>query len=114
MFPKARPSKSSSRLASVASQNSLAIDRLWSPHAIRNSPPGPRRSIPAMKLLFFRRSAAAEATMSTSSNESSHPDLILLVHEPIDASALIRHVRGAGDGAIVTFDGCVRNQSHGR
>jgi len=24
------------------------------------------------------------------------------------------HVRGAGDGAVVTFDGCVRNQSHGR
>jgi MoaE-MoaD fusion protein len=41
-------------------------------------------------------------------------DLILLVHEPIDPSALIRHVRTAGDGAVVTFDGCVRNQSHGR
>jgi molybdopterin synthase catalytic subunit len=41
-------------------------------------------------------------------------DLILLVREPIDAPALIRHVRTAGDGAIVTFDGCVRNQSHGR
>ena len=42
------------------------------------------------------------------------PDLILLVHEPIDLSALIRHVRTAGDGAVVTFDGCVRNQSYGR
>ncbi len=41
-------------------------------------------------------------------------DLILLVREPIDAPALIQHVRTAGDGAIVTFDGCVRNQSHGR
>jgi molybdopterin synthase catalytic subunit len=41
-------------------------------------------------------------------------DLILLVREPIDAPALIKHVRTAGDGAIVTFDGCVRNQSHGR
>ena len=41
-------------------------------------------------------------------------DLILLVREPIDALALIQHVRTAGDGAIVTFDGCVRNQSHGR
>jgi molybdopterin synthase catalytic subunit len=41
-------------------------------------------------------------------------DLILLVDKPIDADALIRHVRTGADGAIVTFDGCVRNQSHGR
>ena len=41
-------------------------------------------------------------------------DLILLVQKNIDADALVRHVRTASDGAIVTFDGCVRNQSHGR
>jgi molybdopterin synthase catalytic subunit len=41
-------------------------------------------------------------------------DLILLVHKPIDADAFIHHVRTGADGAIVTFDGCVRNQSHGR
>jgi molybdopterin synthase catalytic subunit len=41
-------------------------------------------------------------------------DLILLVRNLIDANALIRHVRTGADGAIVTFDGCVRNQSHGR
>jgi MoaE-MoaD fusion protein len=41
-------------------------------------------------------------------------DLILLVQKEIDTDALIRHVRTASDGAIVTFDGCVRNQSHGR
>src|SRR5216684_3135051 len=40
-------------------------------------------------------------------------DLILLVRNVIDADALINHVRTGGDGAIVTFDGCVRNQSHG-
>ena len=45
---------------------------------------------------------------------SASSDLILLVREPIDASALVAHVRTASDGAIVTFDGCVRNQSHGR
>src|SRR6266851_2577816 len=48
---------------------------------------------------------------------ADHPssdDLILLVHESIDANALVNHVRTGGDGAIVTFDGCVRNQSHGR
>ncbi len=41
-------------------------------------------------------------------------DLIVLVDKTIDADALIRHVRTGADGAIVTFDGCVRNQSHGR
>ena len=41
-------------------------------------------------------------------------DLILLVRNVIDTDALIRHVRTGADGAIVTFDGCVRNQSHGR
>jgi MoaE-MoaD fusion protein len=41
-------------------------------------------------------------------------DLILLIHDPINPATLIDHVRTAADGAIVTFDGCVRNQSHGR
>lgn len=41
-------------------------------------------------------------------------DLILMVKEAIDAVALVRHVRTGDDGAIVTFDGCVRHQSHGR
>ena len=41
-------------------------------------------------------------------------DLFLLVRNPIDHAALVRHVRGGEDGAVVTFDGCVRNQSHGR
>jgi molybdopterin synthase catalytic subunit len=45
---------------------------------------------------------------------SAHDDLILLVRDPIGADALIKHVRQAEDGAVVTFDGCVRNQSHGR
>jgi molybdopterin synthase catalytic subunit len=48
--------------------------------------------------------------MSTPANS----DLILLVDRAIDADALVRHVRTGADGAIVTFDGCVRNQSHGR
>jgi len=41
-------------------------------------------------------------------------DIFQLVREPIDVPALIRHVRAPGDGAIVTFDGFVRNQSHNR
>jgi molybdopterin synthase catalytic subunit len=41
-------------------------------------------------------------------------DIFQLVHEPIEVRALIRHLRAPGDGAIVTFDGFVRNQSHHR
>ena len=42
------------------------------------------------------------------------PDLLVLVRDPIDPEALVRHVRAGRDGAVVTFDGCVRNESHGR
>lgn len=41
-------------------------------------------------------------------------DLILLTHAVIDAAAMIAHVRTSADGAVVTFDGSVRNQSHNR
>lgn len=41
-------------------------------------------------------------------------DLILLTHAAIDAAALTAHVRTPAAGAVVTFDGCVRNQSHNR
>ena len=43
-----------------------------------------------------------------------YEDIYQLVREPIDMATLARHVRAAEDGAIVTFDGFVRNQSHGR
>lgn len=43
-----------------------------------------------------------------------HADIIELVRESIDPSPLIDHVRALEDGAIVTFDGFVRNQSHNR
>jgi molybdopterin synthase catalytic subunit len=43
-----------------------------------------------------------------------HDDIFQLVRESIDMSALIGHVRAPEDGAIVTFDGFVRNQSHNR
>jgi molybdopterin synthase catalytic subunit len=44
----------------------------------------------------------------------SHEDLFELVQVPIDVPALRQLVRGAEDGAIVIFDGFVRNESHGR
>ena len=43
-----------------------------------------------------------------------HDDIIELVREPIDPRPLIDHIRAPEDGAIVTFDGFVRNQSHNR
>ena len=43
-----------------------------------------------------------------------HDDVIQLVHAPIDPRPLIEMLRGPEDGAIVTFDGFVRNQSHNR
>ena len=45
---------------------------------------------------------------------SSLNDICQLVRDPIDMAALIRQVRAPEDGAIVTFDGFVRNQSHNR
>ena len=44
----------------------------------------------------------------------SHDDIYQLVREPIDIAVLARHVRAPEDGAIVTLDGFVRNQSHNR
>jgi len=41
-------------------------------------------------------------------------DLFQLVREPINTAALARHIRASEDGAVVTFDGFVRNQSHNR
>ena len=41
-------------------------------------------------------------------------DIFRIVHEPIDPAALTRLVRADDDGAVVTFDGRVRNHSAGR
>src|ERR1700683_1586441 len=111
-WPKAPPSKTFSRNTPATTRNSPAIAPLWWPLATRNSPLGARRSAPATKLPSFRRSA--EADQPSMPRTQPMEVLFQLIREPIDASALIDHVRGAGDGAVVTFDGCVRNQSHGR
>jgi molybdopterin synthase catalytic subunit len=41
-------------------------------------------------------------------------DLVRLVREPIDPAALVARVRAPENGAVASFDGCVRNHSHGR
>jgi MoaE-MoaD fusion protein len=43
-----------------------------------------------------------------------HDDIFQLVRDPIDIAALTQHVRAPADGAIVTFDGFVRDHSHNR
>src|SRR5258708_17712617 len=46
--------------------------------------------------------------------ETMEEDEFEVVRGAIDAAAVVRHVRAGQDGAIVTFDGFVRNESHGR
>lgn len=58
--------------------------------------------------------AAAEPAATLVMPHTSTNDLIHLGREPIDSAALVRHVRTDSDGAVVTFDGCVRDNSHGR
>jgi molybdopterin synthase catalytic subunit len=45
---------------------------------------------------------------------SAERDFIQLTHDPLDLQAIALRVRSPEDGAVVTFDGFVRNQSHGR
>lgn len=47
-------------------------------------------------------------------SEPSPTDIYKIVKDIIDVAALVYHVRAPEDGAIVTFDGFVRDHSHGR
>ena len=64
-----------------------------------------------MRLLFFPRLAGGDLPAMAQSTEH---DMYDLVQAPIQTEVLARHVRAALDGAIVTFAGFVRNESHGR
>jgi molybdopterin synthase catalytic subunit len=46
--------------------------------------------------------------------QNSETDFFELITDPVDPAIPTAFVRGAGDGAVVTFDGFVRNQTHGR
>lgn len=46
--------------------------------------------------------------------QATDSDWFELLQRPIDPALAVRHVRADNDGAIVTFDGFVRNESHGR
>src|SRR5713101_4475407 len=46
---------------------------------------------------------------------ATHPnDRIELTRHAVPNAAIAREVRADEDGAVATFDGCVRNHSHGR
>src|SRR5208337_3334623 len=47
-------------------------------------------------------------------NPADKQDRFELVYSPIDFVSVVRCVRADQDGALVTFDGFVRNESHGR
>ena len=51
---------------------------------------------------------------SSATSPAAIDDLILLIRNTIEPRLLTDHVRTAADGDVVTFDGCVRNQSHDR
>ena len=44
----------------------------------------------------------------------SEENLVRIVRLPIDPLALFAFVRAPSDGAVATFDGCVRDHSHNR
>ncbi|HTQ97469.1 MAG TPA: molybdenum cofactor biosynthesis protein MoaE [Candidatus Acidoferrum sp.] len=48
------------------------------------------------------------------SNTITERDVFALLNAPIDIAATVSEVRTERDGAIVTFDGFVRHESHGR
>jgi molybdopterin synthase catalytic subunit len=53
-------------------------------------------------------------TQSEVSPVSGDHDVFQLVHGPIDTADLVRHVHRQDDGAVVTFDGIVRDNTRGR
>jgi molybdopterin synthase catalytic subunit len=52
--------------------------------------------------------------MSWNMTENLASDKFMLTREPIVIEDVLRFVRADQDGAVVTFDGFVRNESHGR
>jgi MoaE-MoaD fusion protein len=54
------------------------------------------------------------SALQMSENARYDKDLFELTRQRIACDSLVERVRAGEDGAIVTFDGCVRNHSHGR
>ena len=58
--------------------------------------------------------ASAGAVQPASTSAASEDDDVRLIPDPIDAESLIAAAKRAEDGAVVVFDGIVRNHSRGR
>lgn len=54
------------------------------------------------------------AASASDEAEGAHPAVTALTREPIDADKLVTAVKRGEDGAVVVFDGIVRNNSRGR
>jgi molybdopterin synthase catalytic subunit len=59
-------------------------------------------------------SGGSGAHGESSSEKAAKEVFIALTREPIDAQKLVAAARRGEDGAVVVFDGVVRNNSHGR
>lgn len=57
---------------------------------------------------------ANEAVGSSKATADTAAEIVELVREPIRAAELVAAVKAAGDGAVVVFDGIVRDNSKGR
>ncbi len=57
---------------------------------------------------------ANEAVGSSKATADTAAEIVELVREPVRASELIARVKAARDGAVVVFDGIVRDNSKGR
>jgi molybdopterin synthase catalytic subunit len=86
---------------------------------MKNSPTGARRCAQATKSRFSRQSAAGSEARTTNhetpiTNHDSRGDICEIVREPILAAEIVAALKAPTDGAVVVFDGIVRNESAGR
>lgn len=82
---------------------------LWSSIAVAVN----REYVPATRLLAEGDEVALLPPVSGGAEEDSGPR-VFLTEEPIDAAALVSALKQDEDGAVVVFDGIVRNQTRGR
>jgi MoaE-MoaD fusion protein len=60
------------------------------------------------------RPASAARAADASDESAGEPTVVALTREPIDAEKLVDEAKRGADGAVVVFDGIVRNNTRGR
>jgi molybdopterin synthase catalytic subunit len=96
------------------------LDGLWSRYAVRF----PRLNDLSSVLLMAVNQEIAERTRTLQDGDEvaflppvsggSSRDYYLLTRSPIPTAELVRQQKAPGDGAVVVFEGIVRDNSHGR